>query len=139
MEIRYKRLNEYAKPISYLTDGAACFDLVATSKTEQEQYIQYGTGIAIEIPVGYVGLLLPRSSITNYDLMLKNSVGIIDSDYRGEVMFRFAKLNSVSNQYNIGERIGQMMIIEAKKYELLEVYELSSTDRGQGGFGSTGK
>lgn len=139
MEIRYKRLNEYAKPISYLTDGAACFDLVATSKTEQEQYIQYGTGIAIEIPVGYVGLLLPRSSITNYDLMLKNSVGIIDSDYRGEVMFRFAKLNSVSNQYNIGERIGQMMIIEAKKYELLEVDELSSTDRGQGGFGSTGK
>jgi dUTP pyrophosphatase len=95
----------------------------------------------MEIPEGYVGLIFPRSSVTNKDLMLKNSVGIIDSSYRGQISFRFNRLsnNSSSEIYTIGERIGQMMILPVPVVQFKEVDELTETNRGEGGYGSSGK
>jgi dUTP pyrophosphatase len=100
----------------------------------------YGTGIAMEIPEGHVGLLFPRSSISKTNLSLRNSVGVIDSNYRGEIMLKFLDLEEMDDLlwYLPGNKIGQIMIIERPQIELEEVEELSETDRGGGGFGSTG-
>lgn len=91
-KIRFKKLVSNAVEPIRAHDNDAGFDMVATSKKETNSYIQYGTGIALEIPDGMVGLIYPRSSITKKDLMLKNSVGIIDAGYRGEISFRFYKI-----------------------------------------------
>ena len=140
MQVRIKKLNENAVIPSYAKDGDACFDLTATSIKVDVGYIQYGTGLAMEIPYGYVGIIVPRSSVTNKSLMLKNSVGIIDSGYRGEISFRFYGLDGEDSiKYDIGERIGQMMILPVPKIQLVEVDELSDSDRSEGGYGSTGK
>lgn len=92
MEIRFERLIPEAKTPFKMIDVDAGFDLYATSIEETEDYIEYLTGIAFEIPEGYVGLVFPRSSVTKYDLMLKNCVGVIDASYRGEIRCRFAKV-----------------------------------------------
>ena len=95
----------------------------------------------MEIPEGYVGLIFPRSSVTNKDLMLKNSVGIIDSSYRGMISFRFNNVSSddrTAQIYTIGDRVGQMMILPVPTVEFEQVDELSSTERGEGGYGSSG-
>jgi dUTP pyrophosphatase len=90
-----------------------------------------------------VGLVFPRSSIRKYDLALTNSVGVIDSGYRGEIQATFKKTNwlkgNESEKYQIGDRIAQIMIIPHPQIEFDEVDELSDTQRGDGGFGSTGK
>ena len=142
MKLRIKRLNDSAVVPAYAKDGDACFDLTATSVNVEVKFIEYGTGLAVEIPKGYVGLLFPRSSVTNKDLMLKNSVGIIDSGYRGEIRFRFQNTSKSEFRreiYNAGERIGQMMIMPVPTVEIEEVDELTDTERGEGGYGSTGK
>jgi dUTP pyrophosphatase len=143
MIIKIKKLVPEAVVPKYAKDGDACVDLVATSINFTNKYIEYGTGIAMEIPEGHVGLIYPRSSVTNKDLMLKNSVGVIDSGYRGEIRFRFTLL-AVGDRfnepeiYNIGERIGQIMIIPCQKMQFEEIRELSTTERGEGGYGSSG-
>ena len=121
---------------SYAKDGDAGLDLTATHMTWEENFIEYGTGIAVEIPEGYVGLVFPRSSVSKREnFYLKNSVGVIDSGYRGEIKLRF---NKSEEHYGAGEKIGQLIILPYPTIYLEEVNELSSTDRGQGGFGSTG-
>ncbi len=141
MKVKFKRLSALATVPFYAKSGDACFDLVATSMKYDDNFIQYGTGIAVEVPQGHVGLIFPRSSVTNKGLMLKNSVGVIDSGYRGEIKFRF---NVVYDHlldediYQVGDRIGQMMILPIPTVELEEVDELSTTERGEGGYGSTG-
>lgn len=139
MQIKVKKLNESAKIPSYAKNGDAAMDLTATSKTQEGKNIVYGTGLSIEIPPGFVGLLFPRSSLTNYDLSLGNSVGVIDSGYRGELIFKFKRTDvaMLSKEYEPGERIGQLLIIPYPKVELVEVAELSSSERGTGGYGST--
>lgn len=137
MKVRFKKLNKNAVTPVYANKTDACFDMVSTSRNIKEKFVEYGTNIAMEIPDGYVGLLFSRSSVTKKDLILKNSVGIIDSGYRGEIKFRFMDFGDTI--YEIGERVGQMMIIPIPKIELLEVDELEDSDRGEGGFGSTGK
>lgn len=141
MKLKIKRLVESAVLPSYAKQGDACFDLTATSATLSGKYLEYGTGLAVEIPQGYVGLIFARSSVTTKDLMLKNSVGVIDAGYRGEIKFRFA-INALHKEnaqiYNIGDRIGQMMILPIPVIELEEVDELGSSERGEGGYGSTG-
>jgi dUTP pyrophosphatase len=94
----------------------------------------------MEIPDGYVGLVFPRSSVSKTNLSLRNSVGVIDSNYRGEIMLKFLDLEEMDDLlwYLPGNKIGQIMIIERPQIELEEVEELSETDRGGGGFGSTG-
>lgn len=146
MNIKFKKLDEKAATPYYAKEGDAGLDLTAVSINETIKYIEYGTGISIEIPEGYVGLLFPRSSITTQGLLLKNSVGVIDSGYRGEIKLRFHSLNSpfdfftsIGSSYKIGDRIAQLIILPYPKINLIEATELSETTRGTGGYGSTGK
>lgn len=145
MKIKFKKLHEDAVTPTYGTTGSAGLDLTAVTKEKvyhknhgNLQYIEYKTGLAISIPAGFVGLLVPRSSVSNYNLSLSNSCGILDSDFRGEISFRFKQLNSGAHgEYNVGDRIGQLVIIEAPSFELIQVDELDITERGSGGYGST--
>ena len=143
MFVKIKKLNENAVIPKYAKDGDAGMDLVATSIiSETDTQITYGIGLALEIPDGFVGLVFPRSSIRKTRLQLSNSVGVIDSGYRGELQATFNKINNNSqseNDYKIGDRIAQIMIIPYPKIIFREVEELSNTERGDGGFGSTGK
>lgn len=146
MQVKTKIINkEIETPVlKYSKQGDAGIDLTATSKWYDEQgNVCYGTNRAFEIPQGYVGLLFPRSSNANKDLLLSNSVGVLDSSYRGEVMIKYKpSLNAeyrIIEEYNIGDRIGQLIIIPYPQIEFEEVEELSETERGSGGYGSTGK
>jgi dUTP pyrophosphatase len=143
MKVRIKKLNENAVIPSYAKDGDAGMDLVATSIiSETDTQITYGIGLALEIPNGFVGLIFPRSSVRKTRLMLSNCVGVVDSGYRGELQATFNKINQNSiaeNDYKVGDRIAQIMIIPHPPIEFKEVDELSDTERGEGGFGSTGK
>ena len=148
MQVNIKKLNENAVIPKYETTGAAGMDLTATSKTYDDHgNVVYGTGLSFEIPEGYVGYIFPRSSNAKKDLLLSNSVGVIDSDYRGEVIFKFKsqlsltefRKKSYHDDYEIGDRIGQIIIMPYPKIEFVEVNELDETERGNGGFGSTNK
>ena len=137
MKVRIKKLNENAVIPSYAKDGDAGMDLVATRIiNERLDSITYGTDIALEIPEGFVGLVFPRSSIRKTDLILSNSVGVIDSGYRGEIQATFKRSGVYA--YAVGDRIAQIMIIPHPDIEFEEADELSDTERGDGGFGSTG-
>ena len=157
MQVKIKKLNPNAIIPTYAKPGDAGMDLVATEiiKDTPEQ-ITYGMGIALEIPEGFVGLIFPRSSIRKTGLQLSNSVGVVDSGYRGELQATFNKLfggegmyDEVKTQdwyekkanewYKVGDRIAQIMIIPYPPIEFVEADELSNTERGEGGFGSTGK
>ena len=142
MEVKIKKLHPDAVIPVYSKPGDAGLDLTATS-IDDDSYdnIIYGTGLAIEIPEGYVGLLFPRSSNSKTDLYLTNHVGVIDSGYRGEIMFKYRPINGIEDAYiyAVGDRIGQLMIIPYPSIEFVETAELSDSDRGEGGFGSTGK
>ena len=147
MKVKIKKLNENAVIPKYAKLGDAAMDLYATkvSQDSAENYV-YGTGLAMEIPKGYVGLIFPRSSISKTSHTLRNSVGVIDSGYRGEIMLKFFGLprdaefeNSELLVYHPGDRIGQIMIIPHPEVEFVEVDDLSESDRGDGGFGSTGR
>lgn len=144
MQVKLKLLNDLATIPQYANTGDACVDLTATSFEVKEGFIEYGTGITLEIPDGHVGLIFPRSSVTNKPLMLKNSVGVIDSSYRGEIKFRFQTLvdnhNSImsTQRYKVGDRIGQLLILPFPKVEFITSDALTDTDRGAGGYGSTG-
>ena len=151
MKIKIKKLVPEAIIPKYAKPGDAGMDLTATSKVFDEYgNVSYGTGLAFEIPEGYVGLLFPRSSNCKKELLLSNSVGILDSEFRGQLIFKF-KPTAVfsqnlpknyydSNQYyEVGDRIGQILILPYPQIEFEEVEELSITERNDGGFGSTGK
>lgn len=141
MEIKLKKLHQDAVIPTYAKPGDAGMDLTAVSLhyDEYENYV-YGTGIAIEIPEGYVGLIFPRSSNRKTQAYLTNHVGVIDSGYRGEIMLSFKNRNNDGNRapYKIGDRIGQIIIMPYPIIEFKEVDELSKTERGEGGHGSTG-
>jgi len=144
MKVRIKKLNENAVIPTYAKEGDAGMDMVATKIiNETLESITYGTDIALEIPEGFVGLVFPRSSIRKTGLHLSNSVGVIDSGYRGEIQATFKKIQGISNtileNYKVGDRIMQIMIIPHPPVQFIEVNELSNTLRGEGGFGSTGK
>ena len=159
MKVRFKKLVPEAVTPVYAKDGDACVDLVAVSKElDDHANIVYGTGLALEIPDGYVGLVFPRSSNSKKDVWLTNHVGVIDSGYRGEVKLKYRNaFNSMTSymhshtdkeavkrieerfEYKVGDRIGQLMILPYPHIEFEEADELSATERGEGGFGSTGK
>jgi dUTP pyrophosphatase len=141
MQVRIKKLNSNAVIPSYAKDGDAGMDLVATRIISNTTFdVSYGTDLAMEIPNGFVGLVFPRSSIRKYELALSNSVGVIDSGYRGELQATFKKTNGLDSlAYKVGDRIAQIMIIPHPDIQFEEADELSDTERGDGGFGSTGK
>lgn len=139
LKIRLKKINPNAVAPSYSKDGDAGMDLTSvTIISNTFDQITYGTGICLEIPRDYVGLVFPRSSIRKYDLELSNSVGVIDSGYRGEIQLTFNKINSKHAIYNIGDRIGQIMIIPYPSINFIESDDLTITERGDEGFGSSG-
>ena len=141
MVVKFKKLSPLAVIPRYSKPGDAGMDLTATSKISNTTFqCTYGIGISVEIPEGYVGLVFPRSSIRNTELILSNSVGVIDSGYRGEIQATFIKTNGLDSwDYKVGDRIAQLIIIPYPQIEFEEVVELSQTDRGTGGFGSTNK
>ena len=143
MKVKIKKLHSNAVIPTYSKDGDAGMDLVATSINFDGTQVTYGTGLSMEIPEGFVGLVFPRSSIRKTDLSLSNSVGVIDSGYRGEIQATFNQ-RSLSSQsgsflYGVGDRIMQIIIVPYPPIEFEEVNELNNTERGEGGFGSTGK
>ena len=143
MKVKIKKVNPSAQIPSYAKTGDAGMDLIATSIiSESDTQITYGLGISLEIPEGFVGLVFPRSSIRKTRLQLSNSVGVIDSGYRGELQATFNKINNNSvseNDYKVGDRVCQIMIIPHPDIQFEETDKLSETERGEGGFGSTGK
>ncbi len=149
MEVKVKKLVPEAVLPKRAHASDAGFDLVAVSrKVDEDGAIVYGTGLAFEIPEGYVGLVFPRSSVARKDLVLSNGVGVIDAGYRGEVMAKFKpSLRALEEHlvgmrgekwYEFGDRIAQLIIMKLPEVELVESEELSESDRGKGGYGSTG-
>ena len=147
MKVNVKKLDSNAVIPTYARHGDAGMDLTATSKSYDEHgNVCYGTSLAFEIPHGFVGLLFPRSSNTKKDLILGNSVGVIDSGYRGEVVLKFRPVMPLERdiefgprEHEVGDRVGQIVIMPVPQIEFNVVDELSTTDRGVGGFGSSGK
>lgn len=170
MKVRIKKLHENAVIPSYSKKGDAGMDLTAVDRYfDLEGNVVYRTGLAIEIPEGYVGLLFPRSSVCKKDLSLCNCIGVIDSNYRGEILAKFKPTlafeveddsefdedkfrywndvvcpkgqfgNYAHLNYGTGDRIAQLIILPYPQIEFEEVEELTETERGGDGFGSTGK
>lgn len=156
MKVKFKKMHENAVLPSYSKIGDAGLDITTIEdgqmiRSENGQdlwyYIQYKTGLAVEIPEGFVGLLFPRSSISKYALLSSNAVGVIDSGFRGAMEFRFkVDAGIVADSrfcmpepavYKKGDRIGQLIIIPYPTIEPEFADELSTTERGVGGFGST--
>lgn len=140
MKIKFKKLDSSAVAPFQANEGDAGFDLTATSvkKIGLFKYL-YGTGIAVEIPKGYEGEVRSRSSVHKTGMILSNGVGTIDAGYRGEVMAVFWKIPFVGKKYEVGERIFQMIIKSVPKIEYIETDELSMSQRGTGGYGSSGR
>lgn len=169
MEVKIKLVEGAILP-TYAKPGDAGMDLTALSVryNEDNDYIEYDSGISVEIPEGYVGLVFPRSSISNYDLMLTNAVGVIDSGFRSTIKARFKIATTYEQEfvdqatleqgqfkmavfpidvvqetlviapiYKIGDRFAQLIIIPYPKVEFKVVDELSASERGEGGYGST--
>lgn len=138
MSIKYKKLVPDAMAPTRATDGSGAVDLVALTMRRTPDFVEYGTGIAVEIPPGNIGFLAARSSICKYGIVLANGIGYIDSDYRGELLIRFKQVGP-GRVYEIGDRVAQLTIVPIVSTDYEEVTELGSTDRGAGGFGSTGQ
>lgn len=143
MQIKFKLIHSNAQPPkrAHLTDAG--FDLYCAEifyDYDREQYI-CNSGVAFEIPEGHVGLLFPRSSICRTHLSLSNAVGVIDSGYRGGVSAVFNVTSSNRNRifYRVGERFAQLVILPIPAVEFIEAHDLEDSDRGAGGYGSSGK
>ena len=141
MKIKLKKLNEKAVVPSYSKPGDAGMDLTAISCTydpDLDSYI-YDTGIAIELPENHVGLIFPRSSIYKTPHMLANAVGVVDSGYRGSIKVIFKNHHIKQRTYDVGDRIAQLIVMPYPVIEFEEVTELTTTERGENGWGSTNK
>lgn len=139
MKIKFKKTHKDARTPNYAHATDGCADLTAVSMSQlSHNKMKYDTGIAVEIPEGYVGLVFPRSSIHRTELYLSNSVGVIDAGYRGSIQVVFNR-RPYGESYSIGDRVAQLMIIPRPTIEYVECEELPQTPRGTGGFGSSGK
>lgn len=121
---------------AYVSDAG--YDITATSVAAYGDYIEYGTGLAVNIPAGYVGLLCPRSSVSDRPLIMANSVGVIDSGFTGELKVRFRQLKSEKPLYAPGDRVAQLVIMPIVTTAMRVVDEFERSERGSGAFGSSG-
>lgn len=138
LQIKFKKLNSDAVTPHRSSDYAAGYDLTATSShwDDAKQAWIFGTGIATEIPEGYAGFLFPKSSVRKYGMQLSNCVGVVDSDYRGEIMLTYRPYAPSSGlEYGIGDQVAQLIILPVPEVEYIEVNELSDTVRGNRGHG----
>ena len=142
LQVKFKKLNVLAQTPSQSYPSDAGFDLVASSVEHPFGstgiFVEICTGIAVEIPDGYMGLIFPRSSVSATNHYLRNSVGVIDSGYRGEIKLRFSP-DETNTAYQIGDKVGQLVIIKLPAVELTESAELTLSTRRERGFGSSGK
>lgn len=144
MEIKFKRLSDKAVAPVKSTVGSAAFDLTCTDVTTEineagELILVYHTGIAVEIPEGYFGMLCMRSSVSKKTLSMCNACGVIDSDFRGEITGKFrTTVTVIPSVYKPQERFAQLLILPVPDVTFTEASELSISDRGEGGYGSTG-
>ena len=143
MIIKVKRHSDKAHLPKFETKGSAGADLVAMSIIKNGLFsVWYDCQISVEIPEGYVGLIFPRSSISNKPLMLAYSVGVVDSDCRCTYQVRFNRTFwgiFTRKQYSVGNRIAQLIIVKLPTVEYKDVKTLTTTARGTGGYGQTGK
>lgn len=149
MNLGIKLIHPGARMPTYATSGAACFDLYAVSDIPHELYqgtsVTVSTGLIFDIPEGYVLMIYSRSGHGFvHDVRLSNCVGVIDSDYRGEVKVKLTRDSSPGswfNQFHVhqGDRVAQAMLMPVERVTLLQVDEVEATVRGEGGLGSTGK
>lgn len=143
VRIRFEKLNANAIVPTYGSDGAAGADLYALCEGETVlgpgETVLIRTGIALEIPEGYAGLIYARSGLaTKRGLAPANKVGVIDSDYRGEILVALHNHSSEEQRIASGERIAQLVVTPFLRVDFEETSSLSDTSRGAGGFGSTG-
>ena len=124
----------------YKTDGAACFDISVTcnKSLKPKELFNFGTGLKVEIPKGWCLLVFPRSSLGQKKCIIPNSVGVIDSDYRGEIKVPILNLSETEVLFEVGQRVAQGLLVRSKQCRLVQVSSLSESARGSGGFGSTG-
>lgn len=143
MEVKLKKLHPNAVIPQHAHIGDFCKDLTAVDVEYDpvKDCFVYHTGIAIEVPIGYVAMVFARSSNRNTDAYLPNAVGIIDSGYRGEILVSYKNRtkNDKIQPYNVGDRIAQIAILPYPQFDFIKTEELTNTERGQGGHGSTGK
>ena len=165
MQVKFKKLHKKAVIPTKAHPTDAGFDMIAVTKTATDKFVEYGIGLAIGIPTGHVGLIFANSRVSKYDLDLANAVAVIDSGYTGEIRLRykhtihpqtgicahktkyFDLVKDVEpvpipfhpKEFNVGDVVGQLIIIPIPEVEFVEVEELDETDRGEGGFGSTEK
>jgi len=143
MKINFVKLNQKAVEPVKSYSGDAAFDLTVSDymivRRRGVTMITYYTGIAIEIPTDYFGLIVPRSSVYLRNHFLANSSGVIDSGYRGELIANFTASSLDFEQYKAGERFAQLLILPVPNVEFVEVESLTPSERGDGGFGSSGK
>ena len=151
--LKVKRLYEDSILPTRANQSDAGLDMYVNSieKDTEKGIVTYNLGVSLEIPEGFFGLLFPRSSVFKYDLSMTNSVGVIDSGYRGEVKAKFripdweSKFSkrgighSNPELYEIGDRCCQLIILPCYHFPVVDVDSLSDSDRGEGGYGSTGK
>lgn len=141
MLLNFTKLSPEAVLPTYAHDDDCAVDLTAINISYKDDILTYHTGLAVEIPQGYAGLIMPRSSISKTTLALANSVGLIDVGYTGEVMVKFRKLNEYGGnlQYMPGDRVAQLLIVPIAKVVPVWTDTTKTTQRGSGGFGSSGR
>lgn len=147
LKIKLQKVSEDARMPQKGSSEAACYDVYAHSiTTKEEGKVVIGLGFKTELPKGYKGIIVPRSNLTKHFWMLNNSIGIIDSDYRGEWMVIYTQIpvpmgthwGTTSFPYNIGDRVAQIYFEQVAPITFEVVSELEQSERGEGGFGSTG-
>lgn len=134
--VKFQLLSPTSKAPIRGSGGAACYDMYANTVDFSDQFVVCKTGVAVDMPQGFVGLLFPRSSVTGKGLMLGNAVGVIDSDYKQEVIAKFVRYGNLSGYYTPGERCCQLMFVWLPDIELQQVEKIMQN--GRGSFGSTG-
>ena len=146
LKIKLQKITEDARMPIKGSEQAAAYDVYAHSITDENGKVKVGLGFKTEIPKGYKGIIVPRSNLTKFNWVLNNSFGVIDSDYRGEWMAIFTSIpvlfdgnfGTTGFPYGIGDRVAQIYFEEVLPISFDVVPELEQSERGEGGFGSTG-
>ncbi len=143
MRLKVKKLVPDAKLPTKATSGSACYDIYAFTyediRVSPEQVVKIGTGLAFEIPPGHMIEVRPRSGLSKEGILLVNSPCTIDSDYRGELYILLTRLGIGEYKVQKGDRVAQIRLVEVPEIQFQEVKELSKTERGENGLGSTGR
>lgn len=141
MKVKFKKVHSDVKSPTKAHSTDAGWDLTCYVIDEDPKrgIITYHTGVCVKLPKNHFALLCPRSSVYKHKLQLANGLGVIDENYTGELIFKYRILHPNTTRYEVGDRIGQIVILPRPDFEFEEVDELEESDRGEGGFGSSGR